>query len=144
LTWVLDASAALGLALGDGDESLASVVSVSLERAGAIVPQHWPLEVNNGLLMAFRRGRIPLAAAHRAQELLLELPIEIDTETAERCWGASFELATEYGLTVYDAAYLELALRLEAPLATADRALAEAARKAGVPLAGDPGDSFGS
>ena len=73
-------------------------------------------------------------AGHRAQQLLLELPIEIDPETAERCWGASFELAAEFGLTVYDAAYLELALRREATLATADRALAAASRQAGVPL----------
>jgi predicted nucleic acid-binding protein len=135
LTWVLDASAALALALGDGDDSLASAVSARLEQSGtAAVPKHWALEVNNGLLMATRRGRLPVMAGHRAQQLLLELPIEVDPGTAERCWGASFELALKFGLTIYDAAYLELAQRRGATLATADRALASASRQAGVPL----------
>ena len=135
MTWVLDASAALALALGDGDEALASALSARLEEGGAAaVPQHWALEVNNGLLVATRRGRLPVMAGHRAQQLLLELPIEIDPETAERCWGATFELALKFGLTVYDAAYLELAQRRGATLATADRALAAASRQAGVPL----------
>ena len=134
MSWVLDASAALGLALGDGDDTLASAISARLEQGGAIVPQHWALEVNNGLLVATRRGRLPAMAGHRAQQLLLGLPIEIDPETAERCWGSAFDLALKFGLTVYDAAYLEVAQRRGASLATADRALAAASRKAGVPL----------
>ena len=136
MTWVLDASAALGLVLGDGDEWLSGLVSARLQQEPASVPQHWTLEVNNGLLMAARRGRLPESAALRAQQLLLELPIIVDMDTGNRCWATSYELARRFELTVYDAAYLELALRLEAELATADRSLSRAAKVAGVSVIG--------
>lgn len=124
---VLDASAALALALGDADDSLASALTERLASEQAVVPSHWALEVNNGLRTATRRGRLPAASARRAQRLLLELPIATDSASAERSWTTTFELAARSGLTVYDAAYLELAIRLDGPLATANRALAAAA-----------------
>lgn len=61
-------------------------------------------------------------------------PIEIDDETAGRAWREALALAETYHLTVYDAAYLELALRRSLPLATFDAALRSAAATAGVPL----------
>lgn len=136
MTWVLDASAALGLVLGDGDETLSGLVSTRLQQEPASVPHHWALEVNNGLLMAMRRGRLPESAALRAQQLLLELPIVVDMDTGTHCWATGYELARRFELTVYDAVYLELAARLDAPLATADEALARAARAAGVAVIG--------
>ena len=136
MTWVLDASAALGLVMGDGDERLSNEVSRRLQQEPAVAPQHWVLEVNNGLLVAARRGRLPHGAALRAQQLLLELPIAIDSDTATRCWGSTFELAQRFELSIYDAAYLEIALRHDAGLATADKALARAAASAGVSVIG--------
>ena len=123
---VLDASAALALALGDGDESFVRALSRGLVSRRALVPQHWPLEINNGLLMAIRRGRLPLEDGRRAQQLLLELTVRVDEGTAQASWSTAFELAHQTGLTVYDAAYLELAIRADAALATADRELATA------------------
>jgi predicted nucleic acid-binding protein len=67
-----------------------------------------------------------------ALEFVFALSITTDDETNRRCPGESLALAREHGLTVYDAAYLELALRRRAGLATLDRALARAARSAGV------------
>lgn len=132
--FVLDASAALGLVLGDGDPSFVRGLSDLLTRERVMAPVHWPLEVNNGLWVANRRLRLPAAAARRAQQLLLELPVTIDESTVEKSWTTTFELAMQLQLTVYDAAYLELAVRFDAGLATADQALAAAAGRLEVPV----------
>lgn len=100
--------------------------------AGAVVPAHWRCEVANGLNAAIRRRRIVAADRDSALRDLGEFGIEIDPETNDHIWGTTLRLADLYGLTVYDAAYLELAQRLRVPLATLDTALAAAARKAGV------------
>jgi len=67
-------------------------------------------------------------------ELLRSLPIEVDESTPSRAMGEILALAREQDLSVYDAAYLELAVREGIPLATLDRALASAAKRCGVPL----------
>ena len=134
MSLVLDASAALALAFRDGDPALAERTEARLAAGGAVVPQHWPLEVANSLLIALRRGRLSPASADRARELLLALPVDVDQSTGEFAWSRGFALAERLGLTVYDAVYLELALRLDAPLATLDQTLARAAREAGATL----------
>jgi predicted nucleic acid-binding protein len=106
----------------------------SLTDLEAVVPSLFPLEVANVLLVAERRKRCSEAEAVRFVELLDSLPIITDDETARRALDRTYQLAREYGLTSYDAAYLELAMRLGAPLATMDRQLAEAATKAGVAI----------
>ena len=68
----------------------------------------------------------------RLSGFLEALPITIDTAIAERAWTATAPLVERYRLTAYDAAYLEVALRLALPLATTDAALVAAARQAGV------------
>lgn len=100
----------------------------------ACVPAHWTLEVANSLLNSERRHRID---AHQRKEILAAiqlLPIEADTETWIRGWEDTLALAGKHGLTSYDAAYLELAIRRQSPLATFDEDLARAAQRAGVPL----------
>lgn len=67
------------------------------------VPSHWPLEVGFGLLMAERRKRITQANATEALDVLMQLPVEMDTETAGRVGGITLALARQYGLTIYDA-----------------------------------------
>ena len=105
-------------------------------RAGdeAMVPAHWPAEVANALLIAVRRGRISREKANRFFLDLRALPIRIDPESSETVFDQVFKLADKYNLTVYDAAYLELAIRYRLPLATLDKDLRNAARAAGVPL----------
>ncbi len=130
---VLDGSTALGFLMPDEQAPGAVAALDALDRGvPAFAPAHWPLEVANGLLVAERRRRATHAVVTEALHVVLSLPIEIDRETARRVAGETAALARQYGLTVYDAAYLGLAMRLGAALATGDAALARAARKAGV------------
>jgi len=132
---VLDGSTALGFLMSDEQAPRAMAALDALERgAPTFVPAHWPLEVANGLLMAERRKRASQADVSEALDVVLSLPIEIDRDTARHVAGATAGLARQYGLTIYDAAYLELAMRRGATLATSDVQLARAAKKAGVVL----------
>lgn len=103
---------------------------------GAVVPSLWKLEVANVLQMAVRKGRIDRAARAASLDDLLILPITVDDETDARAWADTLELAESTGLTLYDAAYLELAIRLQCSLATSDKALRTAAAARGVQLLG--------
>jgi len=130
---VMDGSTALGFLMSDEQAPRALRALDALERGvPTFLPSHWALEVANGLLMAERRKRLSRADVAEAADVLGQLPIETDAETGRRAIGETAALARQYGLTVYDAAYLELALRHGAALATSDAALARAARKAGV------------
>jgi len=130
---VVDSSAVLAWALADeqGDaEQLLELMSV--ERA--VVPVHWILEVTNGLRMAVRRRRLKAGEPAEIVARLRILPITVDFETTVQGWSEIPALADKFALTTYDAAYLELAMRLDAPLATLDQELARAARLAKVRL----------
>ena len=132
---VIDGSTALGFLMSDEHAPGAMAALDALERGvPTFVPAHWPLEVANGLLMAERRKRASQADVTEALHVVLALPIEIDRDTTRHVAGETAGLARQYGLTIYDAAYLELAMRLGATLATSDAALAKAAKKAGVRL----------
>lgn len=100
---------------------------------GALAPSLWALEVANCLLVAERRGRTGPGFRQAALADLALLPITLDAETARLAWGRTSELAAVHRLTLYDAAYLELALRHCLPLATLDADLIQAAKVAGVP-----------
>jgi predicted nucleic acid-binding protein len=100
----------------------------------AVVPAHWPTEVMNGLVAAMRRGRIDRERITRFARDLAALPIRIEPPHAPAAWDAVIRVATEYQLTVYDTAYLELAERTQMPLASLDGDLRKAALAAGVIL----------
>ena len=130
---VIDGSTALGFLMTDEQAPGARAAIDALERGvPAFAPSHWPLEVANGLLMAERRRRTSQAHAAEALDVVLSLPIEIDADTIRHVAGETAGLARLYRLTIYDAAYLELAMRRGATLATGDRDLASAAALAGV------------
>ena len=130
---VLDSSATLSWVLAEErNDAIAALDLLGLEHAA--VPQHWILEVTNALRLAVRRQRLKPGEPAIILERLRILPLRVDAETAERGWGDTFTLAERFELTPYDAAYLELALRLKAPLATLDHDLMRAARAAKVPL----------
>lgn len=103
---------------------------------GAVVPAHWRLEVLNGLQAAARRGRIDRAYRDASLADLRSLAIAIDPGTNRAAWAATLQLSDRFGLTSYDAAYLELALRRRLPLATFDGDLVRAARAGNVALFG--------
>ena len=92
------------------------------------------VEVANTLLIAVRRKRISPENAHQFLVDLEFLPIRVDTSTKNLVHSVVFPLAEQYGLTAYDAAYLEMAIRAGLPLATLDKDLLKAAGASGVPL----------
>lgn len=133
--FVLDASVALSWFFEDeaGEESLGVRTRLTEERA--VVPALWLYEVGNALTVASRRGRMTPEQASRAAQLLAELPV--DVEPPSRDVTDLLELAATSGLSVYDAAYLQVASRRGIPLATSDQRLITAAKAAGVQLLSD-------
>lgn len=97
----------------------------------AWVPALWHLELGNVLLQARRKGRIDQAGIEKFLSTLGLYDIEVDPETMGVAWSKTLALAASYNLTVYDAAYLELALRRGLPLASLDGPLRAAMKKAG-------------
>ena len=132
--FVLDCSIAISWIFPDEHSDYAEKILFLLEKQQAIVPSIWFLEIANVLLGGERRGRITQAQTTRALSLLTGLDIVVDTETENQSFGATLTLGREQGLASYDAAYLELAIRLGLPLATADKQLALSARRCGVSL----------
>jgi predicted nucleic acid-binding protein len=97
----------------------------------AWVPALWHLEVANVMLGAQRRGKIDKAGAEKFMATLNAFDIEVDDETIPVAWTKTLALGEAYDLSAYDAAYLELALRKGLPLASLDRPLRSACRRAG-------------
>jgi predicted nucleic acid-binding protein len=131
---VLDSSAALAWILPGEATPATEALLTEIGEHGAMAPGLWPIETANVLWIAERRGRISLAERTQALAILGELPVVVDERTAAQAFGATSALASGLGLTVYDACYLELALRLGLPLASLDRPLCQAAAAAGVAL----------
>ena len=130
---VLDASAVIAWAHAD-EAGLPDQVIDYVTANIAAVPTHWMLEVTNTLVVSERSGRLDSTQRQEFLANIESLPIRVDPETPIRGWHAIPALAKRYRLTTYDAAYLELALRLNVPLVTLDQNLARAARAAKVPL----------
>jgi predicted nucleic acid-binding protein len=129
---VVDSSVALSWCFDDEASPATEAVLDQVRREGGVVPSLWHLELANVLLRAERRGRnIPEGITARL-EYVSRLRIETDGETAGRAWREILALARAEGLTTYDAAYLELAVRRGLPLATRDAALLAAAKRVGV------------
>jgi len=134
MPFVLDASVALAWSFRDEQNAYAHRMLRRLEDDPAVVPVVWLLEVANGLLVAERRGRFTAADVAQVYGTLADLPIEWSDLTLDQALGPVLDLARAHGLSAYDAAYLELAMREGLPLATQDDALRVAAERAGVPL----------
>jgi predicted nucleic acid-binding protein len=131
MTFVLDASVAACWFLPDELNAVAAEARRWIAQGGAIAPGLWWHEIRNVLISSERRGRVPAGTAEIAAAMLRKLPVQLDHSPMER---TVFRLARDRRLTVYTAAYLELAIRENLPLATLDAALAAAAREEGVRL----------
>ncbi|MCL2309873.1 MAG: type II toxin-antitoxin system VapC family toxin [Proteobacteria bacterium] len=140
MTFVVDSAIALTWCFEDEATPSADALLARLTQEDAHAPALWPLEVLNALMMAQRRGRITPGARQDRIKLLHVFPITLDAETITQSWVMTHRLAERYRLTLYDAVYLELAQRLDLPLATLNADLREAANTAGVSLLGAPGD----
>jgi predicted nucleic acid-binding protein len=135
LTFVLDSSLAMAFVFQDEATAETDKILDSFGRGvEAIAPPLWRWEIGNALLMAERRKRLTPAETVRHLQALEMLPIEADEDASRRAWDASLLLARAHKLTLYDAAYLELATRRGFPLGSLDRSLRTAARAEGVRL----------
>ncbi len=132
MSLVLDSSVTLAWNFRDEQTEAVRAILAQVAGRGAFAPSLWRFEVANGLQIAVRRGRIDAAYRDHALADLTMLDVRIDDECDDYVWSATVQLAALHGLTVYDAAYLELAQRLRLPLATLDAALVRAAKQAGV------------
>ena len=130
MPFVIDNSVVCGWFLASQSTDYTEAIARRLLDDGAIAPGLWPLELANVLRSACKRGAMIASQAREVAEQIAALPIAVDAQppTAQ----AILALALRYDLSSYDAAYLELALRLQLPIATQDTALAEAAMAAGV------------
>ncbi len=130
--FVLDCSITATWIFEDEATSESDKLLTKLVNEGALVPGIWHLELGNSLVQAERRKRITFSQIAARIELIGSLPVNTDHESPIRAFREIFAIAREHNLTTYDAAYLELALRYSLPLATLDKALIGAARRAGV------------
>jgi predicted nucleic acid-binding protein len=134
---VLDSSATLAWIYGDETTDAIRALFDRVADAGAVVPALWRLEVANSLTVAIRRGRVDVDFRRAALSDLALLDITIDQQTDSQAWGETLHLADRFRLTVYDAAYLELAHRRVLPLATLDSDLRAAGTALGISLMGE-------
>jgi predicted nucleic acid-binding protein len=130
--FVLDCSLTMAWYFKDEATDYSRAVRKALGSVEAVVPGLWPLEVVNSLVLGERRRRSTAAEASKWLNFLRMLPIRVDSETTVRSWSDILNVARSRTLSAYDAAYLELALRLGLPLASLDRPLKAAAASAGV------------
>jgi predicted nucleic acid-binding protein len=136
VSFVLDNSVALTWCFEDERTPATTALLEQVGEFGAQAPMLWPLEALNGLLVAERRGRLDASRRQRLAGFLRALPITLDVDTASQAWTETARLAERFGLSAYDAAYLELAQRRDLPLASLDRALRAAATVLGLTVLG--------
>lgn len=128
---VLDASVALAWILAEDPTDVATRAEQAMAAGPVHVPAIWALEVTNGLLIQARRNRIGTEDLALGLQHVARLDIRVDHADPALVCGPVATLAVQHRLTAYDAAYLELALRLASPLATLDSRLAVVAVAAG-------------
>lgn len=133
MPFVIDASVTACWLMPDERHPIAEATRLRMVEDVATVPALWWFEVRNLLITNERRGRIDGDQSARALALLAGLPMLIDRAPDE---ATVLSLARRHRLTVYDAAYLELAIRESAAFATLDERLAAAARAETVSLIG--------
>jgi predicted nucleic acid-binding protein len=133
---ILDSSATLAWIYGEETTDAIRQVFDTVVYEGALVPALWRLEVANSLTMAVRKRRIQPDFRRAALADLALLDIKLDSQTDYYAWADTIDLADQFNLTVYDAAYLELARRRMLPLATLDQELQAAAAGIGVTVVG--------
>ena len=127
MRWMLESEKAL-------DQKYAEAVLKKLADVDAFVPNLWHLEATNLLLGAEKRAEANIGEIERFISQLENLPIHVDPLTSRQSFNRILVLARAYKLSSYDASYFELAMREGLPLATLDKNLIKAAKKAGVDI----------
>ena len=129
---VVDASIALSWQFDDESSPYAERALDAVMLQGGCVPFHWKAEVANGLVMGLRRKKISAEDQNQIISDLEALNFEHDIDGLENVWSVTSQLASSHGLTVYDAIYLELAVRRSLKIATLDAKLQAASVTLGV------------
>jgi predicted nucleic acid-binding protein len=131
-TFIIDCSITMSWCFPDEATKASSKIQDRLADETAIVPAHWFLEVTNVLAMAEKRKRITSEKSDEFIRLLKLFDLEVDDESPGRAFDQLLAFCRKYGLTSYDAAYLDLAARHQLPLASLDDDLRAAATKIGI------------
>ena len=130
---VIDASITLSWLLADEANATSTAVKAALVNAAEVVaPAHWRLEVVNSIWMAERRKRLDPPGVAQAVAFCAQLPVSLDPETDKRALVETLAIARQHQISVYDAAYIELALRRGAAVASLDEPLRAVAKKMGI------------
>jgi predicted nucleic acid-binding protein len=133
-SFVVDNSVVMSWCFNDEANKYGDAVLDRLAESTAIVPPIWPSEVVNVLLVAERRNRLKQAESVRFITLLSQLPIVVEHEGPERKMKDLLSLGRANNLSSYDAAYLDLAMRNDCPIATLDKKLIKAAKNVNVAI----------
>jgi predicted nucleic acid-binding protein len=131
---VLDASVTVSWCFPDRRTDFTTGVLREIATGFAVVPGLWALEVGNALAVSERKGYLKSAQLGAFLRDLDDLPKQVEHHTPDQALGRTLALAREYGLSTYDACYLELAERMGLPLATLDADLRKTAKKARIAL----------
>ncbi len=138
-SFVLDVSACLTWCCEDEQTPFTDqLLELAASGSSLYVPAVWPFSIVNALVQAVRRKRIPEDRAKEFPEQLKMFSFRIEPAPLLSDLGRLEELSTSHQITSYDAAYLDLALRSNLPLASLDDRLRKAAEAEGVKLAGPP------
>jgi predicted nucleic acid-binding protein len=135
MEYVLDSSLALSWYFEDETSPLSEKLFLAVHASVLHVPPIWKIEVCNGLLVGLNRRRLSQELFQRCLESVLKLRVAIAQPETDAELMMIIRLAQHHRLAIYDATYLELALRLGIPLATLDQRLAAAAQSEKVLLA---------
>jgi predicted nucleic acid-binding protein len=133
---IIDASITMAWCFEDEATPATEEVLDQVIESNALVPSVWRFEVGNALQMAIRRKRITEIFRDDALAKLQAMPITVDPETDAYVWTTALRLSERFGLTLYDAAYVELAQRRNLPLASLDQEMRAAASALNVELLG--------
>lgn len=137
-SWVIDCSVTMAWCFSDETSPATDALLDALVSGSAVVPALWRLEVANVLALAERRGRITPAAVAEFLGMLGGLDVRVEEQDSWKGFDPILGLCRAYGVTSYDAAYLDVCLRRALPLATLDKALVAASRKLGIGLVLQP------
>ena len=135
-TLILDCSIVMAWCFDDESTPGTNQIQDRMANEAAVVPGLWYLEITNVLAMAEKRKRITPQGSQQFLQLLSILDIQVDDDAPRRAFDHLLPLCRTHGLTSYDAAYLDLSIRRQIPLATLDDALRKAATTLGLPVLG--------
>ena len=135
-SFVIDSSMAMAWCFPDETTPKTAELLDRMDTESAAVPAWWFLEITNVLALAERKGRLTPAQVAGFIALVGRFDLDLDTCAPGRAFSHILPLCRSHGLTSYDAAYLELALRRQLPLASPGEDLRAAATTLGVKVLG--------